>query len=112
MGSLITDRGSVANMHFLKARGSVALDLVMQRVPTYASSELLVLHTVNRMGARKTEVWTLKDYAPGELIFAPFSPEIKDRMYTHGAASHMALPKKKTSLVTGSWPWTEGTRVT
>ena len=67
----------------------------MQHVPTYDSSKLLALHTVNRMGARKTEVLTLMmDYAPGKLIFAPFSPEIKDRMYTHGAASHMALPKK------------------
>ena len=92
--SLITDQGDAAALHFLKARGAVALDLVMKVLPNYDSKKLLVLHTVNHMGARKTEVWTLQDFAPGKLIFAPFSPEMKDRMYTHLAASHMVLPKK------------------
>ena len=92
--SLITDHGDAAAMHFLKARGAVGLDLVMKAMPKYNSQQLLVLHTVNHVGARKTEVWTLEDFAPGKLIFAPFSPEVKDRMYTHLAASHMVLPKK------------------
>ena len=70
------------------------MDLVMKAMPKYNSKQLLVLHTVNHVGARKTEVWTLEDFAPGKLIFAPFSPEVKDRMYTHLAASHMVLPKK------------------
>ena len=70
------------------------MDLVMKALPKYNSKQLLVLHTVNHVGARKTEVWTLEDFAPGKLIFAPFSPEVKDRMYTHLAASHMILPKK------------------
>ena len=93
-GSLITDKGTNATCHFLKARGAFALEMVMSLVPEYDSEELLVLHAVNRMGARRTEVWTLKDFQPGKLIFAPFSTEIKDRMYTHLAASHLVLPKK------------------
>ena len=92
--SLITDNGAAASMHFLKARGTLALELVMKVLPTYDSTKLLVLHTVNHVGARRTEVWTLEDFAPGTLIFAPFSSESKDRMYTHLAASHMVLPKK------------------
>ena len=66
----------------------------MEQVPEYNSKKLLVLHSVNRMGARRTEVWTLEDFEPGTLIFAPVSLEITDRMYTHLAASHLALPKK------------------
>ena len=91
---LINDHGINANMHFLKARAALALEFVMQQVPVYDSSKLLVLHSVNKMGARRTEVWTLEDFKPGELLFAPYTTEIKDRMYTHLAASHLAYPKK------------------
>ena len=92
--SLITDQGDAAKLHFLKARGAVGLDLVMKAMPKYTSKQLLVLHVVNHVGARKTEVLTLEDFAPGKLLFAPCSPEMKDRLYTHLAASHMVLPKK------------------
>ena len=92
--SLITDHGDAATLQFIKARANLVLDMVMKEMPLYTSSDLMVLHTVNKMGARQTEVWTMKDFAPGELMFAPFAPEIKDRMFTHLAASHLHLNKK------------------
>ena len=36
----------------------------------------------------------MEDFQPGKLLFAPYTTEIKDRMYTHLAASHLAYPKK------------------
>ncbi len=39
-------------------------------------------------------MWTKKDVAPGELLFAPFTPETKERLFTHLAASHLHLNKK------------------
>ena len=92
--SLINDHGNNATMHFLKARAALALEFVMEHVPVYDSKKLLVLHSVNKMGARRTEVWTMEDFQPGKLLFAPYTTEIKDRMYTHLAASHLHPNKK------------------
>ncbi len=47
----------------------------------------------NHPGAPRTEIWTLKDFAPGKLMFAPYTSELKDRLFTHNASVHVSLPK-------------------
>ena len=72
----------------------MAMELLAERMPVYEEGkDLALVHRVNKAGARRTEVWTLRAFAPGTLKFAPFTIELKDRMYTHNMSVHVELPK-------------------
>ena len=55
---------------------------------------LSVWHRTNNNGTRRTEVWTERTFDSGELKFAPWSLEIKDRLYTQHAAVSLALGRQ------------------
>jgi hypothetical protein len=91
--SLLEEDGPAAKMTFIKARVTLAMEMVMGRMPEYWEGEDLgVVSRMNQNGVPRTEVWTLKAFAPGKLMFAPYSNELKDRLYTQTASVHVGLP--------------------
>ena len=61
-----------------KTLAAFALDRLHQLMPKFGEDDLVV---AKREGGA-FEVWTLKDYKPGELKFDPYSWEIKPRHWT------------------------------
>ena len=55
---------------FLKSRIGVMMHCLNETLPTFGKDELMVIWGV--------EVWTLKDFEPQTLIFAPHSSQLKD----------------------------------
>ena len=49
----------------------VILHSLYETLPTYSNKEIMVLTRANSKGAWATEVWALKDFEAGEIIFAP-----------------------------------------
>ena len=83
-----------AHLATLKAKAMFAMSHLLEFMPSYDESELLVVHRANAAGARRTEVWTNKEFAPGALMFGPWTHEIKERLYTTGLSVHLALPRE------------------
>ena len=46
------------------------------------------------LGSRRTEIWTERDFEAGDLKFAPWSLEIKDRLYTRSASVSLGLEQQ------------------
>ena len=90
--SLLEEKGPGAQFNFLKARTLVSMELILGRMPTYKAKDLEIIHRDNKVGAKRTEVWTLRAFGPGELMFAPYTAEVKDRLYTHNLAVHVDVP--------------------
>ena len=59
-----------------------SLQRVLNQMPTYGTDDLLI---VSRGGIR--EVWTLKQFKPGALMFGPDTTEFKDRFWTQARSS-------------------------
>eukprot|EP00973_Karenia_brevis_P096126 12430735-Karenia_brevis.AAC.1 len=64
-------------------RNSVAfvLDQLVEQLPQYDATDFLIVKRGNEW-----EVWTLKDFKPGTIKFAPESTEIKPRYWTANRA--------------------------
>ena len=91
--NLVEDAGPSALLHSLKGMTAVAMRYVHARMPAFTAEDLGVLHRVNALGAKRTEVWTMRAFKTGELMLSPVTPEMKIRMYTHHASVHVELPK-------------------
>ena len=82
---LIDSETPAASMHVLNAQATFVMKLVHDLVPALVPGEdVQVIHRANAVGAKRSEVWTLKAFAPGKLMLAPWTHEIKDRLYTTG----------------------------
>ena len=93
-GDLIDDDSPAARLTAWKARASFAMQQVLAAVPPLSPLDIKVVHRSNSVGAVRTEIWTAKEFAPGELIIAPWTHEIKDRLYTTGLSVSLGgLPK-------------------
>ena len=91
---LIDSETPAANMFSLKGTSAFVMKLVHDVVPSLVpGTDVQVIHRANAVGAKRTEVWTLRDFAPGELIIAPWTHEIKDRLYTTGLSVSLKPPE-------------------
>ena len=91
---LIDSASPAANMFAMKAQTSFVMKLVHDLVPALVpDKDVQVIHRANAVGAKRSEVWTLRDFAPGELIIAPWTHEVKDRLYTTGLSVSLRTPE-------------------
>ena len=77
------------------ARGAcwVALRMVMQHLPTYTDKDLLVVNRAHKDGKESTQkVWTLNTFKVGELMLAPTSLDILDKMWTYQKTASVQMP--------------------
>ena len=75
--------------NFQKDSTAFTLDHLLAQMPIYGPKDLCVL----KRGSR-TEVWTMKEFAPGDLQFGPESTEIKAR---HWSQNRSAIAKNTAS---------------
>ena len=64
-----------------------------------------MINRLNNHSAKTTEVWTVRNFASGQLMLSPVIAEMKTRMFTHNSCVHVKLgnqaaPDKKL------WHWT------
>ena len=57
----------------------------------------MICHRQNSKGAWKCEVWANRDFQAGELIIGAISTDLKDRMWTYGAAALIGVPQQGPS---------------
>ena len=84
----------MARLNYVKGLTSMAMGLVQQHMPKYSEKDLGVIHRMNHHGAKTTEVWTMRNFGPGTLLFSPVTSEMKTRMYTHNTCVHVNLGKE------------------
>ena len=85
----------------------VILHSLYETLPTYSNKEIMVLSRANSKGAWASEVWTLKEFEAGEIIFAPLSSQVKEShisqqghaLVTFPGHGHGCLPDNRTSVV-------------
>ena len=91
---LLDSETPAGNMFSLKGTSAFVMKLVHDLVPPLVpGTDVQIVHRANAVGAKRSEVWTLRDFAPGELIIAPWTHEIKDRLYTTGLSVSLKPPE-------------------
>ena len=93
VAELLDGSSQHADMAVLKAQATLLMRVVKTLVPPLDEG-LSVWHRTNRLGSRRTEIWTERDFEAGDLKFAPWSLEIKDRLYTHRASVSLGLEQQ------------------
>ena len=92
-GNLLDEQSPAAVLTAWKAKATFAMRQVMAVMPVLTDKDLKVVHRTNSLGAVRTEIWTARDFASGELMIAPWTHEIKDRLWTFGLAVSLGLPR-------------------
>ena len=91
--SLQADEDSLAKSMYLKGRISTGLQALSEVMPKYTEKDFVVVHRKNDKGLWKSELHTKRDFEAFEIMFAPFSSQVKD---THlMAAAHAVVSNPK-----------------
>jgi hypothetical protein len=78
---------------WLKGRIAQGLEALHKSLPTYGEKDLVVVHRQNEKGAWKDEVWTAREFAAEDLVFGPFSSQLKTSHLTDLKHAVVGLPK-------------------
>ena len=68
------------------------LQALVEALPHYTQKDLTVIQRQTALGAWRSEVWTKREFAPRELMFAPSSSQLKETHVTGAANCPIALP--------------------
>ena len=92
--TLIDSHTPAANLASLKAQAIFAMRAILDVTPPLEEGlDVLVVHRSNASGAKRTEVWTARGFEPLEIMIAPWSTEIKERLYTHNQSVSLRVPE-------------------
>ena len=90
---LLDDVGEAASFSSMKADAIFVMSRILERTPRLAEGRYLhVVHRASTIAARKTEVWTARSFKEHELVLAPWTTDIRDRMWTQGLAVSVKVP--------------------
>ena len=81
---LLADSEETNKICWLRSRIGICLEALAETVPKYTEKDLLVCHRRNTRGLWKDELWTLRSFAPEELVFAPLVDQLR--------TSHLTTP--------------------
>ena len=68
------------------------LQALVEALPHYTPKDLAVIQRQNAHGAWRSELWTKREFAPRELIFAPSSSQLKETHAMCAANCPIGLP--------------------
>ena len=88
----LADTDALNTSFWLKSRIGVALQSLYESLTAYTDKDLVVCHRQNKHGAWRCELWTKRDFAPRELVFAPLSSQLKDSRVTNVAHVVVGVP--------------------
>ncbi len=81
-------------LFWFKGRVAVCLEALNEVVPSYTSKDLALFHRQTAKGGWKDELWTLRDFAAQELVFAPLTPQLRETgLANHAANALLGIPK-------------------
>ena len=89
----LADNDKLMKNFWMRSRLGVCLETLYDAMPVYTSQDLVVCHRQNAAGAWKCELWTKRDFGPQELVFGPFSSQLKETHLTSAAQSIVGLPQ-------------------
>ena len=78
---------------YLRGRIAVGLEAIYETLPCYDAEDFLLVHRKNEKGVWKDELWTLRDFEPLEIMFGPFSSQLKETHLMATANAVVTLPK-------------------
>ena len=89
---LLADTDSLIQAFGVRSRIGVTLQALVEALPQYTSKDLAVIVRQNAHGVWRSELWTKRDFAPRELLFAPASAQLKETHLTYAANCPVGLP--------------------
>ena len=89
---LLADTDSLIQNFCVRSRIGVMLQALVEALPHYTQKDLAAIQRQNALGAWRSEVWTKRDFAPRELMFAPSSSQLKDTHAMFAANCPIGLP--------------------
>ena len=90
---LLSDDCKANKLFWLRSNIGKCLESLHHVVPAYNEKDFMVLHRANDRGAWKTELWTRRDFAPLEIIFAPLTNQLKETHLMALANVPVSIPK-------------------
>ena len=90
---LLADHDKNMKVWQLRSRIGVAIQALSEALPTYSDADFFVVHRKNERGMWKDELWTKKDFQAYEILFAPYSSQLKDTHLMYGNHVVVGLPK-------------------
>lgn len=90
---LIDEASALQRTWYLKGKVSVGMAALMETLPKFGHSDLVVCHRSKTKGHPGTEVWTSRDFAARELLFGPATTEVKEGLWTRTSSVFLALPQ-------------------
>ena len=91
---LLDHDSTLQRSSYLKARTLVGLQTLAESLPEFGTSDLMVCHRTRAKGQPLSEVWTLRDFAARELLFAPITTELKEGLWTKTHSVMLAVPQQ------------------
>ena len=87
------DADTLNRVFFLKSRVGMCLAALLEVMPKYTPEDLVVAHRQNSKGVWRDELWTNRNFAAHELVFAPLTSQLKDTHLTAAANAIVGLPR-------------------
>ena len=94
---LLADTDETNQTLWLKCRIGICLEALAATIPSYTDKDLMVCHKRNSKGRWRDELWTLRSFAPEELVCAPSGSS--DQGHPPGDAIQC------TGWASSVWPW-------
>ena len=89
---LLADTDPLIQNFGVRSRIGVMLQGLIEALPQYTPKDLAVIERQTPHGVWRSEVWTKREFAPRELIFAPSSSQLKETHVMSAANCPIALP--------------------
>ena len=74
---LLADTDSLIQSFGVRSRIGVMLQALVHALPQYTPKDLAAIERQNAHGVWRSELWTKREFAPRELVFAPSSSQLK-----------------------------------
>lgn len=91
---LIDEASDLQRTWYLKGRVSVGMSALMESLPKFGHSDLVVCHRTRVKGHPITEVWTSRAFAARELLFGPATTEVKEGLWTRTSSVFLSVPQQ------------------
>lgn len=91
---LIDERSVLQRTWYLKGKVSVAMAALMESLPEFGPSDLVVCHRTRPKGSPSTEVWALRDFGAREILFGPVTSEVKEGFWTKNSSVFLGVPQQ------------------
>ena len=91
---LIDEASSLQRAWYLKGKVSMGMSALMEALPKFGHTDLVVCHRTRVKGHPITEVWTSRAFGARELLFGPVTTEVKEGLWTRTSSVFLSVPQQ------------------